>query len=282
MKRACFIVLVSMAAISCFSQPAKPTFTASFSQVDRMAMVKNSIDIPAWHEKAFWPVYENYIGQAEDISLHAYRSLDDLVNMDASASDEEAYNNARKLLDYRAAELAVMKQFYSEIAVAMNGIVSLQFLQAETLLDMMESARIYNGSVYRKYQFHPNVIDEKEFTAAKYNTISKAINLPADKAQAFYEVYTRYDTECDDLLGEEYSVFGYYACEASDFTPGLAKRLGHDLLNVMQREMKLKEKYFAEMNTAVGPALAARFLAWEDYYSLINKMHAWSEGFSEQ
>jgi hypothetical protein len=281
MKRACFIVFVSMVAISCFSQPAQTIFSASFTSDDRMTMVKNSIDIPAWHEKSFWPVYENYISKAEDISLHAYRSLDDLVKMDASVSEEEAYGHARKFLDYRIAELAVMKQYYGEIAVAMNGIVSLQFLQAETLLDMMESARIYDGSVYRRYRFHPNVVDENEFTAAKYNTIAKAINLPADKAQTFYEVYTKYDSECDDLLGQEYSVFGYYAIEPSDFTPGLAKRLGHDLLNVMQREMKLKEKYFMEMNNTVGPVLAARFLAWEDYYSLVNKMHVWSEGFSE-
>ena len=281
MKRACFLGLVSMVAITCFSQPAK-TFTASFTSDDRIAMVKNSIDIPAWHEKSFWPVYENYISKAEEVSLRAYRSLDDLVRMNKVVTDEEAHNHATKLLAYRHAELEVMKQYYSEIGVAMNGIVSFQFLQAETLLDMMESARIYDASIYRNYRFHPGVVDEDEFTTAKYNTISKAIDLPVDKAQDFYEIYTRYDHESDDLLGEEYSIYGYYACEPSDFTPGIAKRLGHDLLNVMQREAKLKEKYFAEMNNVVGPVLAARFLAWEDYYSILNKMRAWSEGFSEQ
>jgi hypothetical protein len=45
----------------------------------------------------------------------------------------------------------------------------------------------------------------------------------------------------------------------------------------MEREVKLKEKYFLEMNAAVGPTLAARFLAWEDYYSVVAKMHAWAE-----
>lgn len=39
---------------------------------------------------------------------------------------------------------------------------------------------------------------------------------------------------------------------------------------------KAQRKYLNEMNAAIGPSLAARFLAWEDYYSLVSKMYAWS------
>ena len=70
---------------------------------------------------------------------------------------------------------------------------------------------------------------------------------------------------------------GLFASDAADFTPALAKRLGHDLLHIMEREIRLKERYFLEMNALVGPSTAARFLAWEDYYSLVSKMHAWAE-----
>ena len=57
----------------------------------------------------------------------------------------------------------------------------------------------------------------------------------------------------------------------------LAKRLGNDLLQVMEREIRLKERYFLEMNAIVGSVPAARFLAWEDYYSVVCKMYAWAE-----
>jgi hypothetical protein len=112
---------------------------------------------------------------------------------------------------------------------------------------------------------------------AKHNTIRSALSLTDDKAEAFWKVYTRYEEECDALLGEDYSIIGLYAVEPSDFTPGLSKRLGYDFLQLMQRETKLKEKYFRAMNEAVGSSLASRFLAWEDYYSLLSKMYAWAE-----
>jgi hypothetical protein len=278
MKRACFIGLVSMMAIVCFGQRAKSTFVASLSGVERMSMVKNSIEVPSSHEKSFWPLYEKYATKAEEASLLTYRSLDDLARMDNTASEQEAYDNARKLIDYRYAEHEVRKQYYIDIAAAMNGFVAMQFLQTEALLDMMESSRVYDATIWRKYRLHPQAIEPTQFTAAKYNTIAKAVALSPEQAQAFYLVYGRYEVECDALLGEDYNLFGLYAGELSGFTPGLAKRLGYDLLSVMERELKLKDKYFKEMNNAVGPKLAAKFLAWEDYYSLISKMHAWSDG----
>jgi hypothetical protein len=265
-------------AIVCFGQHAKSTFVASISGEDRISMVRNSINLPLWHEKTFWPMYEKYMNKVEAVSLLTYRSLDELARTDANNTDQEAFDNARKMLDYRYEELAVRKEYYMDIATSFNGIIGLQFLQTEALLDMMESSRIYDASKWRKYRLHPMAMEASQFTAAKYNTISNAVALSPEKAQAFYEVYNRYQEECDNLLGEDYNLYALYAGDASDFTPGLSKRLGYDLLSVMQRELKLKDKYFMEMNKAVGPVLASRFLAWEDYYSLVSKMYAWSDG----
>jgi hypothetical protein len=244
-----------------------------------MSMVKNSIDIPSWHEKSFWPLYEKYMNKVEDVSLSTYRALDDLARTDSKSSDQEAYDNARKMIEFRYAELDVRKQYYQDIAAGFNGVIAFQFLQTEALLDMMESSRIYDATSWRKYRFHPQAMESSQIESAKHNTIQKALALSPDKAQAFFDVYSKYEQECDQLLGENYNIVGLYAGEASDYTPGLAKRLGNDLLNVMNREIKLKEKYFDQMNFAFGPAVASRFLAWEEYYSLVNKMHAWSESF---
>jgi hypothetical protein len=278
MKRAYLLALVSMVAMVCFGQHAKSTFVASLSGVERMSMVKNSIEVPSSHEKSFWPLYEKYMNKAEEVSLLTYRSLDDLARMDNTVSDQEAYDNARKLLDFRYAELEVRKQYYADIGAAMNGYVSMQFLQTEALLDMMESSRVYDATKWRKYRFHPQAMESTQITSAKYNTIAKAVSLLPEDAQNFFSVYGRYELECNAVLGEDYSLFGLFAGEISGFTPGLAKRLGYDLLSVMEREIRLKDKYFKEMNEAVGPKLASKFLAWEDYYSLVSKMHAWSDG----
>jgi hypothetical protein len=279
MKRAYLVPIVSMVALSCFGQHAKTTFTASISGADRMSMVKNSISVPAWHEKSFWPVYESYFNKVEAVSLQAYNAVQNLASTE-SQSDEEAIANARKVFDLRSQELQLRKQYYREIGVEFNGIIAMQFLQTEAILGMMENSNIYDGSRWKKFRFYPHAFNGEEslVRSAKYNTISKAVELSPENAKAFYSVYGSYEQECDQLLGEDYSVIGLYAGDPADFTPGLAKRLGYDLLTIMERELSIKEKYFNKMAEAVGGKLAARFLAWEDYYSLQNKMLAWSEG----
>ena len=69
-------------------------------------------------------------------------------------------------------------------------------------------------------------------------------------------------------------LYELFAEDVSVFTPVLAKRQGYDLLTLFDREIKLKEKYFNEMNLSAGSSLAARFLMWEDYYSTVCKLDA--------
>lgn len=274
MKRTVLLAVLTTIGIGCFSQPH---FEASIAGADRMTVVKSSIDVPAWHEKSFWSLYDKYLSSHEQVASETYRALNDLAKTDKTTADQEAFEYAKKLMTTRYTELEVRSQYFEEVGSGFNGIIALQFLQTEILLDMIQCSQIYEQTNWRNYKFHPKALNSPQIKSAKYNMIANALALPAEKAEEFYEVYARYEQECDNLLGEDYSIYGLYAGEASDFTPGLAKRLGQNLINVTQREMKLKEKYLLEMNTAVGPSLATRFLAWEDYYSLMSKMYAWSE-----
>lgn len=280
MKRAYLITVVSMLTIPCLGQHASSTFAASYSDVDRMSMVKSSINIPSWHEKSFWPLYEEYRKNAEAVAVQSSVAIQSLSTITDKTMADEAYSHAENVLALRMKELDVRKQFFAEIGAGYNGIIAMQFLQTEAVLGMMENSSIYDRTRWRKFRFYPHLIkgDESNVKAAKYNTLSKAVELPSESAKDFYIIYASYERECDQLLGEDYSIVGLYAGEPSDYTPGLAKRLGYDLLTIMERELQLKKKYFIRMNDTVGPVLAAKFLAWEDYYSLQNKMLAWSDG----
>jgi hypothetical protein len=272
------LVLLNIVMVfACFSQRAKGTLVASVSGLDRMSLVKSSIDVPAWHEKSFWPIYENYLAKAEDISSFTYRSLDDLAKVDRAVSDEDALNHANKMLAHRHDLLTVRKEYFGEIGGAFNGVIALQFLQTEILLDMMESSRIYEETPWKNFRFQSSAISPDQLSASRQNMVRRALALTAEEDKNFWKVFNQYEEELDALLGEDYSVFGLYAGEPSDYTPALAKRLGRDLLQILERELTLKEKYFAEMNRLVGPSLAARFLAWDDYNSLVSKMYAWVE-----
>lgn len=271
------IGLLSVVAISAFCQPVKPSFVASVSEVNRMSLVKTNIPLTEWHEQSFWTQYKTYLDKIQGVSLQTYTALHGLALTDRTIDNLEAFENGRKLIAYRFDELVVLRQYFVDICREHNGVIGLQFLQTETMLDMMESSRIYDESQWRNFRFLPRAFKFEDLKKAKHNTITKALSLSPQEAAIFFPLYSRYEQESEEVLGEGYNLYALFAAEASDFTPGLAKRQGYDLLTVIEREIKLKEKYFTEMNSVVGSSLAARFLAWEDYYSLICKINVWVE-----
>jgi hypothetical protein len=276
MKRLGIISLLGVMAFASLAQRNSGTLVASIAGADRLSLVKNSISIPAWHEKTFWPMYEDYLKNIGGVSSSAYRYLDEFAKTEQYNDDKEAFEMASKMIGSRYDLLALRERYYSQMGSAFNGVIALQFLQTEALLDMMESSRIYESTHWKNYRFHPTALNAAQLKTSKHNTINTALSLPENKLQAFWEIYNRYEEECNALLADDYSMVSLYAGDPADYTPALAKLLGTEFLHVLQREVKLKEKYFNEMNRMMGGSVAARFLAWEDYYSLISKMHAWA------
>lgn len=276
MRSICFAI-VYLLTLTCYAQHAKNTLAMTVSGTDRISVVKSSVRLAEWHEKSFWPLYEKYLADATPVYALTYRSLQDLAETNVKTNEQEAFENGWDLLTHRNEELELRKKYYQEVGAILNGIVALQFLQTEAMMDMLESAQIYNKSSWKKYRFHSQSMPSDKVKEAKHNTLASALSLPEDKKDIFWNVYNRYEEESDALLGDAYSVYSLFASDAADFTPALAKRLGHDLLHIMEREVRLKERYFLEMNALVGSTTAARFLAWEDYYSLVSKMYAWAD-----
>lgn len=277
MKGICFTSLLYCFSLASFGQHAKNTLALSVSGNDRISVVKSSVTLAEWHEKSFWPLYEKYLSDAVKVYSNTYRSLQDLTKTDESTSEQEAFDNGWKLLTYRNEELLLRKKYYQEVGVILNGVVALQFLQTEAMMDMLETAQIYGKSDWQQYRFQAQSLPDDKVKEAKHNMLISALSIPAAKEDLFWHVYHKYEEESDALLGEAYSVYGLFASDAADFTPALAKRLGNDLLHVMEREVRLKERYFLEMNAMVGSPLATRFLAFEDYYTVVSKMHSWAE-----
>lgn len=278
MKSVCFTIIFCVLALTGFSQYAKNTLAVAVSGTDRLSVVKSSVHLAEWHEKTFWPLYEKYLNDATKVYSKTYRSLKDLANVKVSTPDQDAFETGWNLLTHRNDELELRKKYYHEVGAVLNGIVALEFMQTEAMMDMLESAQIYAQSSWKAYRFQQQSLAEDEVVEAKHNIMTSALKLSKEKAEVFWPVYARYEEECDALLGEAYSVYNLFAVDAADFTPGLAKRLGNELLQVMEREIRLKERYFLEINAIAGSTVAARFLAWEDYYSLVSKMNAWAEG----
>ena len=269
--------VAALAGAACLAQQPQNSFASLTSGTERLSVVRSSIEVPVWHEKSFWTLYEKYVAEESETSSSAYRAIYNLATLDRLNGDEEAYEFGARMLGLRFDDLTLRKRYYAEIGTAFNGVIALQFLQTETLMDMMECFRIYENTRWKNYRFNAASLPDSKTFQAKINMLTAALSLSGQELINFQAAYSRYERECSDLLGDRYDIFALYAGEPSDFTPALAKRLGYDLLQISERELKLKEKYFFELNKLVGPRLAAGFLAWEDYHSLVSKMHAWAD-----
>ena len=267
--------LLAVGTISAYSQLDNPSLMASAWGDERVAVVKASIPLSDWHEKSFWTQYENYLDEIQKISLRANVALQTISETDKNIDNQDAFEMGCNMITCRFDELSIRRQYFVKISLEHNGVIGLQFLQTEAMLAMLECSSFYEQTPLRKFRFLPKKFSATQVKQAKQNIIIRALSLTPEETSAFLPVYLRYELENEEILGEEYNLYELFVGEASDFSPGLAKRQGYDLLTVMEREIKLKEKYFTEMNAIVGAPIANRFLAWEDYYSIICKMNVW-------
>jgi hypothetical protein len=258
-------------------QSVQSDFVASVSETDRIGFVRTSVPLSDWHENTFWPQYADYRENTADISLKEYIAVQQLARESENTSTPAAYESGSVLIERCSDELAMKSRYYSEIGQSHNGIIALKFLQTELLLDLMETSRIYEQTWIKKYRFNSSHVSEDSRWQAEYNTVVKALNLTPADAQLFLPIYIEFEREREETIGDQYDLYGLFVGEPTDFTPGLAKRQGYDLLSIMDRELKLKAKYFNQLNTVLGPQVAARFLAWEDYYSIQCKLNIWAD-----
>jgi len=269
----CFSILgLSIMVCSSFCHAQKPVYTASVSKEDRIMLVRSNIQLTNWHEKSFWDQYKNYLDKLTGVSALVYHAANELTKIHNTMGNEEALEIGNKMIAYSWDELALRREYFMEISREHNGIIGLQFLQTETVLDMIESSQVYEDAAFPGTALMAMRPPSKQ---AKKNIMINTLSLSPEEALIFFPVYERYEQEREEVFGENYAMYDLFSTEASDFTPALAKRQGYDFLTVMGREIMLKDKYFKEMNAKTGSILAARFLCWENYFSTTCKMSIW-------
>jgi hypothetical protein len=273
-----FFVLVFLCALafSSYSQSPEASFVSSISNDTKMNFIKADISLSEWHEQSFWAQYSNYLGKVQSVSALTYGALQKLALPTNNKTEDNVFEDVCTLFAYRFNELAIKREYFVEISHEHNGLIGLQFLQTEMMFDMMECVQIYDASSLQKFRFLPKAFSGAKLKQAKYNTITRALSLTPKEATLFFPLYSRYEQECEDLMGEQYDLYELFSIDATDLTPAICKNHGFNLLTLMDREIKLKEKYFTEMSNVVGSSLAARFFSWEDYYSIMCKMYIWA------
>jgi len=273
MKAPLLSIILCLFLTEAYCQNAYYVPVASNADNDRTTLIRNSVSVSEWHEKSFWSLYDRYSDDVGTVSLTMRQSVDSLLNTPVGQSQIE-FALASQILTNQHRIHELQRHYFSEMNTTLSGITALEFLQTELIMDVLDNLKLYERDSSRGYKFYPWLYAPEKVTYAKRDAITRALQLKPDEAPAFFAVYGHYEKECDDLLGENYNLFELFNESPEDFSPGIAKVQGSNLLQLLQRENTLKEQYFMEMNKIGGASLAARFVLWEDYYSTVNKMYA--------
>lgn len=275
--RTAFTLLMLAWAAMVLGQSSRPVFQASMAGPQRLSVIKSVVHFESFDEASFLPAYERYVKETQKATLNYYRTLKVLANVGALDAPQDANDAGTSMLLRRSEQIQRWKVYHQDIASSVNGIASLEFLQTEILMDLMESASIYEKTRWKDYRFSGAGLQPEQYREIKKNVLFRAIGVGAAEQERFWSLYQQYEKEIDDAIGIDYDMISMFAVQPADFTPALAKRLGVDLVDLLSRENSVKEKYFNRISGELNPKLAAGFLAWEDYYSVLNKMYAWAD-----
>jgi hypothetical protein len=268
-------VAMAVVAYTSFAQSPEPVIVASIREGSPAAIAPNTVESPAsWREQTFWKLYDNYRDKTLTVTIREHEAVQQLSCSGKETPSEEALLNGVRMIGSSLDKLIVKCQHFREMSHEDNGIIALRFLQTAVMLDMVERTQIYEQSDLIDHHFVPDSIASHERWKEKFKVMARALALSPEEERQFMPIYLRFDQECEDLVGPQYNAYRVFAGAATDFTPALARRHGFDLLDVIEREIRLKEKFFNEINATLGSPVAARFLAWEDYYSIQCKLRA--------
>jgi hypothetical protein len=255
--------------------------TASISS--RLPVIRASLNLPESHEQTFCLMYEEYEKKHAETFQCAFLALSDLAGAKNPPDDQGAFDCVSNLILHRCNALDVKGEYFESISRSINGRVALQFLQAEELMDLMAISKVYEKTAWRQPPMH---LDEDEDgnrnrNGNKRQWLRTVLSLQDDKDNKFWPLYEAYEAEYDSLLGEDLGIFEQYI-RGSDLTPAQARRVGQEFLRLQRNEEKLRQKYFLEIDTAMGSSFAARFVALDDYFSTMAKMKTWADMLLEE
>jgi hypothetical protein len=266
---------MAVAVYTSFAQSPESVIVASVREGSPAAVAPNIVEsLASWREKTFWKLYDDYRDKTLTVTMREHEAVLQLSCSGKETPSEEALLNGVRMIGSSLDKLIVKCQHFREMSREDHGIIALRFLQTAVMLDMVERTQIYEQSDLIDHHFVPDSIASRERWKEKFKVMSTALSLSSEEEKQFMPIYLRFDQECEDLAGPQYQAYRVFSSEPTDFTPALARRHGFDLLDMIEREIRLKEKFFNEINATLGSSVAARFLAWEDYYSIQCKLRA--------
>ena len=95
------------------------------------------------------------------------------------------------------------------------------------------------------------------------------MQLNDQQSAIFWPIYRQYQAEQSKLITDKLAIVSDYANNFSTMTDEKADQLAQQTIQLDQKRMALREKYYATMKKALSPVIAVRFFQVEHQLQLI-------------
>jgi hypothetical protein len=108
-----------------------------------------------------------------------------------------------------------------------------------------------------------------DLTAKKEQIVRETMELNDQQAAIFWPIYRDYQSEQSKLTAEKLALVADYSRNFSTMTDEKADQLAQQVMQLDEKRMALREKYYATMKKALSSTLAVRFFQVEHQLQLI-------------
>jgi hypothetical protein len=108
-----------------------------------------------------------------------------------------------------------------------------------------------------------------DLSAKQEQIVREAMQLNDQQSAAFWPIYRAYQAEQSKLITDKLAIVMDYANNFSTMTDEKADQLAQQVMQLDEKRMALREKYYATMKKALSSIVAARFFQVEHQLQLI-------------
>ncbi len=217
-------------------------------------------------ETSFWSLYDEY----ESGIPETFQCTHTLSSPQCRTSRQ----CAESVLANQSKEVFARKDFFGRITKATNGKTAFQFLQSETLTDLILKSRIFEAAQDHYPMWNSNLIEDE---SAKFAVLLSAMQVEEQDIRRFESIAADFEFEYSRVVGHALVWFEQYVEDVTDLTPAQCVVMGNEFLKMQEDEIKLKARYFNILASLLNEETAARFLALQDYFFNMDKLNVWSK-----
>ena len=116
-----------------------------------------------------------------------------------------------------------------------------------------------------------------DLKAKKVAIVTGAMQLTDAQSQIFWPIYRKYDAELTTFNDERIALIKDYAENFEKMTDSKADAMTKQVFTLLEKRLKLQEKYYQEFAKSLNPVLAAKYMQIERQLNALVDLQIGSE-----